>query len=110
MLEDLRVLDLTHFLAGPFCTMVLAELGADVIRVEDPEHPDDARSMPPHRLGGESLYYLSLNAAKRSIALPLSSERGREVFYRLVEKADVVIDNFKPGVMGKLGFDHERLA
>ena len=110
MLQDFKVLDLTHFLAGPYCTMILAELGADVIRVEDPEHPDDARAMPPHRLGGESLYYLSLNAAKRSIALPLASERGRDVFYRLVEKVDVVVDNFKPGVMCRLGFDHDSLA
>ena len=78
MLHDFKILDLTHFLAGPYCTMILAELGADVIRVEDSEHPDDARAMPPHRLGGESLYYLSLNAAKRSIALPLASERGRD--------------------------------
>ena len=110
MLDDVMILDLTHFLAGPYCTMVLAELGADVIRVEDPAHLDDARAMPPHRLGGESLYYLSLNAAKRSIALPLSNERGRDVFFRLVEKADVVVDNYKPGVMRKLGFDHQRLA
>lgn len=110
MLGGLRVLDLTHFLAGPYCTLVLAELGADVIRVEDPQHPDDARGMPPHALGGESLYYLSLNSGKRSIMLPLASAPGREAFYRLVEGADVVVDNFKPGVMGKLGFDHARLA
>ena len=110
MLQDFKILDLTHFLAGPYCTMILAELGADVIRVEDPEHPDDARAMPPHRLGGESLYYLSLNAAKRSIALPLASECGRSIFYRLVENVDVVVDNFKPGVMRKLGFDHDSLA
>ncbi len=124
MLQGLKVLDLTHFLAGPYCTLVLAELGADVIRVEDPDHPDEARQMPPHflyptgvetpagppRAGGQSLYYLSLNSGKRSVALPLATESGRQAFYRLVETADVVVDNFRPGVMGKLGFDHDRLA
>ena len=109
MLEGVRVLDLTHFLAGPFCTLVLAELGADVIRVEDPEHPDEARAMPPHFLGGESLYYLSLNWGKRSAAVPLSTAEGRELFHRMVEKADLVVDNFRPGVMRKLGLDHDSL-
>ena len=110
MLEGVRVLDLTHFLAGPFCTLVLADLGADVIRVEDPEHPDEAREMPPHFLGGESLYYLSLNWGKRSAAVPLATQEGRELFHRMVEKADLVVDNFRPGVMRKLGFDHDSLA
>lgn len=110
MLEDVRVLDLTHFLAGPYCTLVLAELGADVIKVEDPDHPDDARAMPPHRLGSESLYYLSLNSAKRSVTLSLAAPEGRETFLRLVERADVVVDNFKPGVMRKLRLEHDALA
>ena len=109
MLGDVRVLDLTHFLAGPYCTMVLAELGADVVRVEDPEHLDEARTMPPHFLGGESLYFLSLNSGKRSVALPLATPAGRETFLKMVERADVVVDNFRPGVMRKLGFDHEAL-
>lgn len=110
MLERVKVLDLTHFLAGPYCTLVLAELGADVIRVEDPGHVDEAREMPPHQVGDQSLYFLSLNAGKRSVALPLASAAGRESFLRLVERADVVVDNFRPGVMARLGFDHARLA
>jgi len=110
VLEGVRVLDLTHFLAGPYGTLVLAELGADVIRVEDPDHPDEARSMPPHFQAGESLYQLSLNWGKRSVAVRLGTPAGRELFFRLVEKADLVVDNFRPGVMRKLGFHHEALA
>lgn len=109
MLQDVRVLDLTHFLAGPYCTLVLAELGADVVRVEDPDHLDEARTMPPHFLGGQSLYFLSLNSGKRSVALPLTTDRGRRAFLRMVERADVVVDNFRPGVMRRLGFDHAAL-
>jgi crotonobetainyl-CoA:carnitine CoA-transferase CaiB-like acyl-CoA transferase len=110
LLEGIRVLDLTHFLAGPYCTLVMADLGADVVRVEDPEHPDEARSMPPHFQDGESLYYLSLNWGKRSVALRLGDPADRERMYGLAGWADVVVDNFRPGVMRKLGFDHQALA
>ena len=110
MLEGLRVLDLTHFLAGPYCTLILADLGADVVRVEDPDHPDEARAMPPHFQDGESLYYLSLNWGKRSAALRLGTDEGRRRFYGLALKADLVVDNYRPGVMRKLGLDHEALS
>jgi crotonobetainyl-CoA:carnitine CoA-transferase CaiB-like acyl-CoA transferase len=110
VLDGIRVLDLTHFLAGPYCTLVMADLGADVVRIEDPEHPDEARSMPPHFQGGESLYYLSLNWGKRSVALRLGDADDRERMYRLAEWADVMVDNFRPGVMRKLGLDHQALA
>ncbi|MEP7105185.1 MAG: CoA transferase, partial [Chloroflexota bacterium] len=110
MLQKIRVLDLTHFLAGPYCTLVMADLGADVVRVEDPGHPDEARSMPPHFQDGESLYYLSLNWGKRSVALGLEEPGDRERMYGLARWADVVVDNFRPGVMRKLGLDHETLA
>ena len=110
MLENVRVLDLTHFLAGPYCTLVMADLGADVVRVEDPDHPDEARSMPPHFQAGESLYFLSLNWGKRSVALRLGEAEDRERMYRLAEWADVVVDNYRPGVLRKLGLDHEVLA
>ena len=109
MLEGLRVLDLTHFLAGPYCTLILADLGADVIKIEDPDHPDEARSMPPHFVGGESLYFLSLNWGKRSAAVRLGTPEGRARFLELVPRADVVVDNYRPGVMRKLGLDHEAL-
>ena len=110
MLEGIRVLDLTHFLAGPYCTLVLAELGADVVRVEDPDHLDEGRTMPPHFVGDQSVYYLSLNSAKRSLALRLTTPAGRSTFHRLAEHVDVIVDNFRPGVMRKLGFDHETLS
>ncbi len=110
MLENIRILDLTHFLAGPYCTLVLADLGADVVRVEDPEHLDEARTMPPHFVGGESVYFLSLNWGKRSVALRLGDPADRERLYELAEHADVLIDNYRPGVMRKLGLDHDTLA
>lgn len=110
MLEGLRVLDLTHFLAGPFCTLILADLGADVVRIEDPDHLDEARTMPPHFVNGESLYYLSLNWSKRSAAIPLGTPAGVRLFHRLAENADLVVDNYRPGVMRKLGLDHEALS
>lgn len=109
-LAGVRVLDLTHFVAGPYATLVLAELGADVVKVEDPAHPDDGRSMPPHYVGGESVYFLSLNSGKRSVALSLGEEAGRSTFYGLARAADVVVDNYRPGVMRKLGIDHQALA
>ena len=110
MLEGIRVLDLTHFLAGPYCTLVLAELGADVVRVEDPDHLDEGRTMPPHFVGDQSAYYLSLNSVKRSLALRLTTPAGRRTFHRLAERVDVIVDNYRPGVMRKLGLDHETLS
>ena len=110
MLEGLRILDLTHFLAGPYCTLILADLGADVIRIEDPDHPDEARTMPPHFVDGESLYFLSLNWGKRSAAVRFGTAEGRQVFHQMVAQADLVVDNYRPGVMRKLGLDHGSLA
>jgi len=110
LLEKIRVLDLTHFLAGPYCTLVLADLGADVVRVEDPEHLDEARTMPPHFVDGESVYFLSLNWGKRSVALRLGDPAERDRLYQLARHADVLVDNYRPGVMRKLGLDHATLA
>src|SRR5579859_5157952 len=110
MLENIRVLDLTHFLAGPFCTLILAELGADVIRIEDPAHPDEARGMPPHFIGGESLYYLSLNWGKRSAAINFRDPHGRKQILQMARQAHLVVDNFRPGVMASLGLDHAALV
>jgi crotonobetainyl-CoA:carnitine CoA-transferase CaiB-like acyl-CoA transferase len=104
------VLDFCHFLAGPYATMVLADLGADVIKVEDPAHPDEARSAGPHFLDGQSLYFLSLNWGKRSISLGLATPEGRQAVLKLAARADVVVDNYRPGVMHKLGLDHESLS
>ena len=108
-LAGLRVLELTHYLAGPYCTLFLADLGADVIKIESPDHPDLGRAMPGCRIEGEPAYFHCLNRGKRSVALDLKSEPGREAFYRLVGTADVVVDNFRHGVMERLGADSKSL-
>ncbi len=107
-LNDLLVLDLTRVLAGPFCTMLLADLGARVIKIETPWCGDDARAYGPF-VNGESMYFASLNRNKESLAIDLKSESGRAVFLRLVERADVLVENFRPGTMEKLGLDYNRL-
>jgi crotonobetainyl-CoA:carnitine CoA-transferase CaiB-like acyl-CoA transferase len=108
-LEGIRIIDLTTFMSGPFASMVLGDLGAEIIKVEQPEEGDASRHVPPYFHKGESLYYLSLNRNKRSLTLNLASDEGREIFYELVKKADIVIDNFRPGVLANLGADYGRL-
>lgn len=108
MLSGITVLDLTQFLSGPFATQILGDLGADVIKIEWGEG-DLTRSLPPYFIGKESLYFLSTNRNKRSICLNLKSEEGREAFLRMVARADVVIDNFRRGVMERLGLGDEVL-
>jgi crotonobetainyl-CoA:carnitine CoA-transferase CaiB-like acyl-CoA transferase len=107
-LSDVRILDLTWVLSGPFASMVLCDLGADVIKVERPPWGDVARTTGPH-IKGESVYFFSINRGKRSVTLDLKSEKGKEVFLRLVEKADVVMENFTPGTMESLGLGYEEL-
>jgi alpha-methylacyl-CoA racemase len=115
-LSGLRVLDLSRLLPGGFCSLLLADLGADVIKVEDTGMGDYVRWAPPYygddshqALGTRSALYLSLNRGKRSIRIDLKSDAGREAFLRLVRDADVVIDGFRPGVLDKLGVGYERL-
>ena len=108
-LAGIRVLDVTRFLAGPYATMILAELGAEVIKVEDPARPDEARSVGPYFQNGYSLYFAALNAGKRSLAVSLSSDRGRRLALAVAGTCDVVLDNNKPGVMAKLGLDSKTL-
>jgi CoA:oxalate CoA-transferase len=108
-LDGIRVLDLTWVLAGPFASMVLCDLGADVIKVERPGIGDVARATAPI-VNGESCYFFSVNRGKRSMTLDLKSERGRDLFLRLVEKADVVMENFTPGTMERLGLDYATLS
>lgn len=108
-LKGLKVIDMTRVLAGPFCTMMLADLGAEVIKVERPGTGDDSRAFGPHQ-DGESAYFMSINRGKKSLTLDLKSEKGKNVLRRLVEKADVIVENFKPGVMKKLGLGYEELA
>jgi len=102
-LERLLVVDLSRVLAGPYCTMVLADLGARVIKVEVPETGDDARHFGPFA-NGKSAYFMSLNRGKESIALDLKDPEDRKVFEALVQKADVLVENFRPGTMDKLGY------
>ena len=101
-LSGVRVLDLTRVLAGPYCTMVLLDLGASVIKVENPSGGDDARGFGPF-IGERSAYFMSLNRGKRSIALDLKQEADRAVFERLLSHTDVLVENFRPGTMEKLG-------
>ena len=107
-LNGTLVVDLTRVLAGPYCTMVLADLGARVVKVEVPEYGDDARQIGPW-LDGRSAYFMSLNRGKESIALDLKSPTDRDVFERLLAEADVLIENYRPGTMDRLGYSWERL-
>ena len=110
-LSGLRVLDLSQVMAGPFCCMLLGDMGADVIKVEPPGGGDQTRKSMGFRMKGtDSPGFLALNRNKRSIALNLKSEAGRKVFYRLVETADIVVENNRPGVAAKLGVDYPTLA
>ena len=108
-LTGVRVLDVTRFLAGPYATMILAELGADVIKLEDPARPDEARSVGPYFQNEYSLYFAALNAGKKSVALSLSKPDGQNAARALAATCDVVLDNNKPGVMLKLGLGQEAL-
>lgn len=108
-LRGLRVIDFSHVLAGPVCTMMLADMGADVIKVEPPDG-ELARQIGPPWIAGESAVYLSVNRNKRGIALNLKCAEGREVARRLIRDADVVVENFRPGVMRTLGLDYDTLA
>lgn len=107
-LERVRVLDLTRLLPGPFCTMLLGDFGADVIKVEEPGTGDHMRWYQP-RYSTMSANFATLNRNKRSIALNLKSDEGKEVFLRLVKTADVIVEGFRPGVMKRLGLDYESL-
>jgi alpha-methylacyl-CoA racemase len=108
-LEGIRVLDLSRLLPGPFLTMVLADLGADVVKIEDPKVGDYLRVFPPVK-GGVAGRYLAVNRGKRSLALDLKQAAHVEAFLALVERADVVIESFRPGVMAKLGLGYDVLA
>ncbi len=106
-LAGLRVLDLTRVLAGPFCTMILGDMGADVVKVEQPVRGDDTRSWGPPFQGPESAYFLAVNRNKRGITLNLKEARGQEILRQLIRKSDVVIENFKPGTLEAWGCGRE---
>ncbi|MEC9008747.1 MAG: CoA transferase [Planctomycetota bacterium] len=108
-LSGLRVLDLTRVLAGPYCTLLLADLGAEVVKVERPGTGDDARAFGPFLDNGQSAYFASINRGKKSIALDLKDETDRATFLQLVAKADILVENYRAGTMLKLGLDAKNL-
>jgi crotonobetainyl-CoA:carnitine CoA-transferase CaiB-like acyl-CoA transferase len=108
-LVGIRVLDLTRALAGPYCTMMLGDMGADVMKVESPDGGDDSRAWAPPYIGQESAYFLSCNRNKKSITLNLRSEAAKRILTDLIKISDVVVENFRPGVMKKMGFPYETL-
>lgn len=108
VLENIRVVDLSRAVAGPYCTMLLGDFGADVVKVEPPTG-DMGRVAGLSRAGDQATYFLSMNRNKRSVVIDAQTEAGREVLARLIARADVLVENFRPGVLARLGFDEARL-
>jgi formyl-CoA transferase len=109
-LEGLRVLDLTRVLSGPYCTMLLGDLGAEVIKVERPGEGDDTRAFAPPHQGDQAAYFLSINRNKKSITLDMKSEAGKALLWRLVDACDILVENFRPGAMDRLGFGYAAVS
>ena len=109
-LDGRLVIDFTRVLSGPYCTMQLADLGARVIKIEQPRRGDDTRAWGPPFVNGESAYFLSINRNKESLTLDLKNERASEIVSELLSRADVLVENFRPGTMGKLGLGYELVA
>jgi formyl-CoA transferase len=108
-LAGITVLDLTRVLSGPYCTMLLGDMGARVIKIEQPGRGDDTRAWGPPFVAGESTYFLSVNRNKESVTLDFKTVRGREILDQLVKRADVLVENFRPGTLRRLGLDYESL-
>ena len=108
-LEGFHVLDLTQIMAGPFCTMLLADLGAEVIKIENPRGGDDSRRMAPPYYNGESAAFMAMNRNKYGIAVDIRTPTGKQVLWRLIESADVLVENFRPGTMTRPGFGFEEV-
>jgi crotonobetainyl-CoA:carnitine CoA-transferase CaiB-like acyl-CoA transferase len=109
-LDDICVLDLTRILSGPICTMSMGDMGATVVKIEPPPHGDDTRLWGPPFVNGVATYYLSVNRNKKSLGLNLKSPQGREVLWKLIDRADVLVENFRPGVLKSLGFDYDAVS
>ena len=108
-LSGLRILDLTQFLAGPYATMIFADLGAEVIKLEAPVG-DWSRVLPPNFVGEDSCYYLSINRNKQSIVVDMKNDEGLEIVRRLADESDILVENFRPGVLDRLGLTYEGLS
>ena len=106
-LDGIRIIDFSKALAGPYCTMLLADMGAEVIKVEMPGSGDDSRGWGPPFIEGEAAYFLSVNRNKKSITLNLKDPKAKEIALKIIEKADIVLESNRPGVMTKLGLDYE---
>jgi crotonobetainyl-CoA:carnitine CoA-transferase CaiB-like acyl-CoA transferase len=109
-LDGLVVVDLSRILSGPICSMMLADMGAQVVKVEPPPHGDDSRLWGPPFVGGISTYFHSVNRGKKSLGLNLKTDAGKQILWELIAKADVLLENFRPGVLGKLGLGYEAVA
>ena len=109
-LAGIRVIDLTRVLSGPFCTMMLGDMGAEVIKIEHPKGGDDTRAFAPPYQGEESAYFLSINRNKKSVTLDMKKGAAKEVLWRLIEDADVLVENFRPGAAARLGFGFDDVA
>ena len=109
-LENLKVLDLSRVLAGPYCTMLLGDMGADVVKIERQGAGDDTRAYGPPFVNGESTYFLSVNRSKRSLTMDLKHPRGKELLWGLIEVADVLVENFRPGTLDDLGFGYPEVS
>src|ERR1043166_1946936 len=108
-LARIRVIDLTRVLAGPFCTQSLGDLGAEVLKIEPPDRGDETRHFPPF-IGGESHYFLGINRTKKSLVVDLQKPAGAEILRRLAAKADILVENYRPGVMDRLGLRGDKVS
>ncbi len=108
-LDGIRVVDLSRILAGPYCSMLLGDMGAEIIKIESPDHGDDTRGWGPPFIDGESAYFLSINRNKKSLTLNLKAGQGKDILTRLIGLSDVLIENFRPGTLGRLGFGYEQV-
>ena len=109
-LDDLVVIDLSRILSGPICSMMLADMGAQIVKVEPPPHGDDSRLWGPPFVGGISTYFHSVNRGKKSLGLNLKTDAGKQILLDLIDRADVLLENFRPGVLAALGFGYEAVA
>src|SRR5215510_5268228 len=109
-LDGINILDLTRVLSGPYCTMLLADMGARVVKIEQPRKGDDTRGWGPPFIEGESAYFLSINRNKQSVTLDFKKPEGRAILDRLIARSDVIVENFRPGTLDKMGLDYASLA
>jgi crotonobetainyl-CoA:carnitine CoA-transferase CaiB-like acyl-CoA transferase len=109
-LDGIRVVDLSRILAGPYCSMLLSDFGADIVKIENPDKGDDTRAYGPPFLDGESVYFLSINRGKKSLTLNLKTPEAREILTKLIQNSDVLLENFRQDFLPSIGFGYEEVA